>query len=387
MVVHDRDASDPPKPPKQEQEQATTDITEVAPGVLRTQLPIDLPGLGHVNCYVMEDERGIAVVDPGLPGEDSWKALNDRLHRAGYEVEDIHTVVITHSHFDHFGSSDRIRETTGAEIVTHESFRVLWNGREVAEHEDSAELIEASPAEQEAEIDRIFAERLPWGSPRSRPPQAQLDRMREMGQFSNTWLRTPRSTRPLADAQTIRLGRTEWVAVHTPGHTHDHLCLYEPGHGVMLSGDHVLPTITPHITGISPDVDPLARFFASLHKMGTFEDVSVVLPAHGHPFADLGKRANEIIEHHEHRLDIIRDATAAVGAGSVTDYMRVLFSERAWGDMAESETFAHLEHLKVLGDLRRSNPDGVARYTLGDDRSLDGLSVPHQRQCPNSSIH
>ena len=71
------------RPPKQEQEPASDDVTEVAPGVLRTQLPISLPGLGHVNCYVIEDERGIAVVDPGLPGEDAWVDLVDRLGRAG----------------------------------------------------------------------------------------------------------------------------------------------------------------------------------------------------------------------------------------------------------------------------------------------------------------
>ena len=106
-----------PRPRKQEQEEATTDVTEVAPGIVRTQLPVNLPGLGHVNCYLMEDERGIAVVDPGLPGDDSWNALNDRLGRAGYAVGDIHTVVITHSHFDHFGGATRIHDITGADII------------------------------------------------------------------------------------------------------------------------------------------------------------------------------------------------------------------------------------------------------------------------------
>ena len=38
--------------------------------------------------------------------------------------------------------------------------------------------------------------------------------------------------------------------MHTPGHTADHLCLFDPAEGVLLSGDHVLPTITPHINGI-----------------------------------------------------------------------------------------------------------------------------------------
>ena len=56
------------RPIKQEQETASEDISEVAAGVLRAQLPVNLPGLGHVNCYILEDEDGIAVIDPGLPG-------------------------------------------------------------------------------------------------------------------------------------------------------------------------------------------------------------------------------------------------------------------------------------------------------------------------------
>lgn len=352
-----------PKPRRQEQEDATTDITEVAPGILRTQLPVNLPGLGHVNCYLLEDERGLAVVDPGLPGEDSWNDLNDRLGRAGYKVSDIHTSVVTHSHFDHFGGSTRITAETGAGLLTHESFRILWNGREADEDEDSGALAEATIEEQEAELDRIFSERLPWGTQRTRPPQEQLDRMRRMGRWTPDWRRTPTPTVRVSDAQTVHLARREWVALHTPGHTHDHLCLYDPEHGVMISGDHVLPTITPHIGGINPaSHDPLQEFFTSLERMTAYPDVSVVLPAHGHPFADLTGRANEIIDHHQHRLDIIRDATENLDQGTVTDFMRVMFSERAWGDMAESETYAHLEHLRELGELRREDPEGVAHY-------------------------
>ena len=53
---------------RQEQESAREIVSEVAPNVLRMELPIRLPGLGHVNCYAILDDEGAAVVDPGLPG-------------------------------------------------------------------------------------------------------------------------------------------------------------------------------------------------------------------------------------------------------------------------------------------------------------------------------
>ena len=114
-----------PRPPKQEQLPASNEIVEVAPNILRTQLPISLPGLGHVNMYVLEDKRGVAVIDPGLPGRESWKALKARLHSIGVPLKRVHSIVITHSHPDHFGGAARLRKETGADIITHQSFR-LW---------------------------------------------------------------------------------------------------------------------------------------------------------------------------------------------------------------------------------------------------------------------
>ena len=85
---------------------------EIAPNVIRMQLPIWMPGLGHVNMYGLLDDRGLAVVDPGLPGPSSWKALKQRLKTAGFRLKDVHTVVVTHSHPDHFGGAGRIRKET-----------------------------------------------------------------------------------------------------------------------------------------------------------------------------------------------------------------------------------------------------------------------------------
>ena len=116
--------------------------------------------------------------------------------------------------------------------------------------------------------------------------------------------------------------------LHTPGHTEDHLCLFDPTEGVMLSGDHVLPTITPHIGGFNPQGDPLLDFFESLDKVAAYgPDVSIVLPAHGHPFDDLAGRAKAIQEHHVERLDLLRRTTEELGRPArVQEFSTHLFS-------------------------------------------------------------
>jgi glyoxylase-like metal-dependent hydrolase (beta-lactamase superfamily II) len=340
------------RPRRQEQERAATEVTEVAPGVLRAQLPIDMPGLGHVNCYVLEDARGFAIVDPGLPGRRPYAQLVARLARAGVPIARVHTVVVTHSHPDHFGGAAWVRAATGAEIVTHERFRLIWDRTEPPDLdvEDVPDAIEpATPAVRRRPWDPP-----PWGGDGHNFPLKRRMRMRAAS-IAPRLFKTPVPTVRVADSDIVTLAGREWVGLHTPGHTEDHLCLFDPTEGVMLSGDHVLPTITPHIGGFNPQGDPLLDFFESLDKVAAYgPDVSIVLPAHGHPFDDLAGRAKAIQEHHVGRLDLLRKTTEELGRPArVQEFSTHLFSPRAQGAMADSETFAHLEHLRRAGELQR----------------------------------
>jgi glyoxylase-like metal-dependent hydrolase (beta-lactamase superfamily II) len=343
---------------RQEQEQARDAVTEVAPGILRMQLPIMMPGLGHVNCYALEDERGFAVVDPGLPGPDSYDALLNRLASAELPLRRLHSVIVTHSHPDHFGGAARLREETGADVVTHRDFRLWFDPEPDAEDPEAAAVEETPPQVLQGPWERP----VPWGGQPFRPPEGSVGRSAE--EF-RAYMTHPRPTRRLDDADVASFARRDWIAVHTPGHTPDHLCLYDPTEGVVLSGDHVLPTITPHISGIGNSDDPLAEFFSSLDRVRTLEGVRYVLPAHGHPFTDLSGRVDEIKKHHVERLARLSSASHELGrAASVNELMQHLFSPRAWGSMAESETYAHLEHLRLAGQAGAHWEDDLLCYEV-----------------------
>ena len=347
-----------PRPKRQEQEAASPEVTEVAPNILRSQLPIFLPGLGHVNCYLLQDDRGVAIVDPGLPGPQSWRALVDRLKQAGYKPKDVHTVVVTHSHPDHFGGAGRFRDSYGAEIITHRSFTTWFDpaSDESAVDEDGIPVA-AAPTP--------FGRAIPWrDDQRFSPPLRRQLRFKLIRTLARGFMKTPAPTRRVQDGEIVTLAGREWVSLHTPGHTADHLCLYDPVEGVVLSGDHVLPTITPHISGLAAGADPLKEFFASLDKVAELDGVELALPAHGHPFHDLAGRAKEIREHHEERLDTLRSAAEELGSATVEEYMQRLFKQRSWGQMAESETYAHLEHLRATGEADSRVDKGALRYHL-----------------------
>lgn len=385
---------------RQEQEDATTDVVEVAPNVLRLQLPIQFTGLGHVNMYTLLDDRGAAVVDPGLPGGGSWKAIADRLRRAGLTVDDVHTVVVTHSHPDHFGGAGRLAHEAGAEIVAHAGFKVPWlpetfpdvvtfddDGfpEDVPEDADRARagaFAAASPSTAAATGNRPqWGGGTKWNRKSFMPSLPKRLALRTVRRLRPNLFRPPVPTRRVSDGERVRLAGRDWMAIHTPGHTEDHLCLHDPEHGVLIAGDHVLPTITPHISGMgSTDRhDPLDAYLVALDKVAAL-DVGTALPAHGHPFTDVSGRVGAIKRHHDERLDRTLEIAAELGGqGTVEEFSQRLFRERHWGLMAESETFAHLEHLRHRGMASRHDRDGEAVYVIEDPAGVPRPTRPFDR--------
>jgi glyoxylase-like metal-dependent hydrolase (beta-lactamase superfamily II) len=356
------------RPAKQEQQRASDEVVEVAPGVLRLQLPIQMPGLGHVNTYAMEDDKGIALVDVGVPGKDSWTALQRGLKAAGLPLKRVHSVFVTHSHPDHYGGAGRMMEASGATVVTHRDFHT-WETRthrcDDPTHAHDEEIGEEDDADGPTVVaGPPWSKPSPWGGQRFRPP---LKRRLSYGFLSpllrNRWS-PPTPGRTLVDGEEFQLAGRTWIARHTPGHTVDHLCLHDPTEGLLLSGDHVLPTITPHISGIGTACDPLDDFLHSLDAVAALTDVRTVLPAHGQPFSDLAGRCESIKEHHQERLDTLTAASEGHGWATVEALSHELFRQRSWGPMAESETYAHLEHLRRAGRAERRRAGDVLEYRV-----------------------
>jgi glyoxylase-like metal-dependent hydrolase (beta-lactamase superfamily II) len=369
-----------PQPPiRQEKLEASTEVIEVAPGVLRMQLPIELPGLRHVNTYVLADPTGVALVDPGVPGPKSWNDLNDRLAKAEVPLERIHTVFITHSHPDHFGNAMRIREVSGARIVTHRSFQTMHQQDHVCILDDCED-----PDHSHGDVNQIiptrgpvhgFDQPAPWGglwSPQYSNPELRKSRT-EM--YAEQGWALPKPTNRVRNGEMVPIGSGNWQAVHTPGHTIDHLCLFDVEHGTLITGDHILPTITPHISGMHSGADPLNDFFRSLRYTAALTGVTRGLPAHGGVIEDVPTRALDIIEHHVGRMAVLHDASSGEGWMSVAGYSNHLFRPERQGALADSETYAHLAHVELRGMAeRRVRDDGIHEFRVLD-RPLSDVTL------------
>lgn len=342
---------------RQEQMPAQPGAFEVADGLVRVQLPIRFTGLGHVNTYVIEDDEGVMVVDPGLPTRGSWTALTAGLKEWGIPVGRVRSVLVTHSHPDHFGGARRLVRVSGAEMVTHDSYRTWWKRRGAQGR--LGELSGRAAADEARARSGVY----PWHDPAA--ARGWRRRLRSMGPkhlFLGS-MRSPVPDRRLSDGEVFGWGGRRWVAIHTPGHTGDHLCIYAPDDRLLLSGDHVLPTITPHVAALGAGPDPLGAYLASLDKVAKL-DLRMTLPAHGQPITDLEERVEAIRQHHHRRFRQLADASERLGPATTEALSRAIYPERHWGYLADSETYAHLIHLEALGLAQRIDGSGAPRFTV-----------------------
>jgi glyoxylase-like metal-dependent hydrolase (beta-lactamase superfamily II) len=323
-------------------------VEEVTGGVWSIPVPIPDNPLRYVLTYLIEHQSGFLMVDPGWNHPDSWTALTTGLAAAQIPMSAITAVVITHVHPDHHGLSGAVREQSGAWIAMHEREDAWLAG--LAEPSDiragmlSYMRLSGAPPEHLAEL----SARQPAGGPG-----------RGMA----------RADRTLTHGDLIDVPGLAMRAIWTPGHSPGHLCFHLESRGLLLTGDHVLPRITPNISVYDLTSSPLDDYLGSLAALRGIEP-GEVLPAHEYRFTDLDARLDALAEHHQERLDEVSQALSAVpdGLSAWQVALRVSWS-RPWDQLgpfqhqaALGEVSAHLRHLERHGRGRRTEADGTTLW-------------------------
>lgn len=326
---------------------SATGCWEAAPGVHRIPLGMPNDGLRAVSVYVVETAGGLVLVDGGWHVASAVEELSRGLARIGRRLDEIAALYVTHIHRDHYTLAVELRRLTGAAVHLGRGERAgLHAVRQLDSNVPVASLRELRRAGAGALVPRI--EELT-----SVEPFAASD-----WEDPDGWL----------DAGMLDLGQRQWEVVPTPGHTRGHVVLHDAEAGLMFTGDHVLPTITPSIGFELGAWDlPLGHYLASLRLLLARPD-AVMMPAHGHPGGSVHARVRELLEHHERRLDQTLDAVRSSGRATGVDVAaRLTWTRRhralreldAFNQMiAVCETLAHLDLLVAEGQLTSAPRDG-----------------------------
>jgi glyoxylase-like metal-dependent hydrolase (beta-lactamase superfamily II) len=314
-------------------------VIQEARGVFRLPLHTPFP-VGPINVYLLEGER-LVLFDTGIRADRTWQELVEGLAERGHRPADIETVVISHAHIDHQGLADRF---AGA--------RILVGGPDLAAVHDV-------PGHSDEQLPTVRALLAAWEV----PPLHEAEMEKALEVFR--WAGSAPSAEPVADGTVLEGLPGEVVALAMPGHTRGLTCLLRREDGLLFSSDLLLPVITPN-PAVYTDVDPprsgLPDYLASLRRLLTL-DIRRVLPGHGRPFDFTNARIEQLLTHHEQRLDEI--LTALDGGGSVFAVAERVFSglDPLNLFLALREVYGHLEILREQGKVGWEEQSGVWRYS------------------------
>jgi glyoxylase-like metal-dependent hydrolase (beta-lactamase superfamily II) len=216
----------------------------------------------HVNCYLVEVEHGLLLVDTGLP--NMWPLLMQSLSELGRRPQDLTGIVLTHAHFDHLGCAARLQSELGLRIWAH--------------HGDH--YLAAHPYRYKHERPRLpYPLRYPRGA-RVLAQMARAGALRVRGVEGLIDLDRA-GAEPIPGAPQV---------IFSPGHTAGHCALHWADRDVILTGD-ALVTLDPY-TGITgPQIVARAATADSAQAVTSLDALAatgaaVALTGHGVPWRD-----------------------------------------------------------------------------------------------------
>lgn len=325
----------------------TGDMREVAPGVHWLRMPLPFK-LDHINLWLVEDGDGWTAVDTGI-ARDEVKEAWEQIFASRLGGRPIKRVIVTHFHPDHMGLAGWLCERFALRLWA--TMGEWAFGRMLSL--DSGALYRQAVYRfyQGAGFDDQLLEMV---AGRGNPYAARVSPI-------------PVSYRRLQGGETIDIGGGDWRVIVGTGHSPEHAGLFSEQLGVLISGDQILPRISPNVSvwPQEPEADPLALFLGSLDAFRSLPGETLVLPSHDWPFTGLHGRLDELAHHHDGRLAETLDICAQPRTGS--DVLKGLFDrelDQHQVFFAIGESLAHLHYLEGQGRIeRRRRDDGVILFS------------------------
>jgi glyoxylase-like metal-dependent hydrolase (beta-lactamase superfamily II) len=272
--------------------------------------------------------------------------LERALDQAGLSLDHVRLLVCTHAHSDHYGLAGPIIDRAGCELWMH------------PEH-DHMKRAARNP-------ERAFERRIEVAR-QSGVPEAAIQGYSDARKGQPLGVaRIVDPDRDLVPGVEIGTDLGTFQVYETPGHAPSHVCLHEPGRGLLISGDHLLGRVSLYYDyGWTPD--PAGEFLSSLDVVDEL-DSSLCLPGHGRPFRDVREHIEANRREVHERIERVRSALRGGGPKTPFEIVPTLLGDPnpsplmfTWG---LSEALAYLDHLERLGEVSRVDTEPADRWAL-----------------------
>lgn len=181
--------------------------------------------MNSVNTYLVGDKGGkIAIIDPGTKNNNIINIIDD------FELKP-EKIINTHSHFDHIGGNEFLKNKYNINIVIHKSEKGFLN-----------------------------------------------DPAKNLSELLGNEIVSPEADIFLEDGDVIKLGTNDFEVIHTPGHSPGGIALYNKNKKILFSGDTIFKTGVGRFDFSSSDKKKLRN---SIEKLLKLDDDVKVYPGHG----------------------------------------------------------------------------------------------------------
>ncbi len=160
----------------------------------------------------------------------------------------------------------------------------------------------------------------------------------------------------IRDGHVIRGDGWKMEAIHTPGHTSNHLCYALHEENTLFSGDHIMGWST---SVVSPPDGHMGDYLNSLRRV-LDRDFDIIRPTHGAAITEVQPFVQAYIDHRLKREDQILGALNS-GLNQITDIVAKLYVDvdKRLHPAAAHSVLSHMIHLRETGRVSADGPDGL----------------------------
>lgn len=301
--------------------------------------------LNHINLFALETDAGWVLVDCGINTDDNaaqWDAILPQLTAQ----RPIAGILVSHHHGDHIGYAGPLAARTGAPILIGQAEYEMARAAQVMNDSAYGEMTAAAYTN--------------YGL-----PAEAVERNRQIGNYYRQLVAPLPEVTIIDPAWRLHTVAGTWSPRFDAGHSPGHLSLIDSDRRLYLAIDFLLGRISPNISVSlrDPDGDVLADYYTYLNDLGWLTPDWQILCGHDWHYFDGARRARQLIQHHDRRLDQLR---AAGKSQTTADAIATLFPMELTDHetyFASCEARAHLNHLVTRGEMTCEMTDGIARFT------------------------
>ncbi len=287
-------------------------MQEVYPGIFLIK---EKGSMGAVkppeNVYVLAGNDGI-IYDAGYGTKKALKYfLNEfREIKAFYKEQNknfqITRILVSHGHPDHISGLTKLRETLKLKVIlTNKTANIIKNKSSFEESQKADDYddylrIRTKVVRKLRNFFRNFGSKL------------FFKRM-----YGISYLNDPDEI--IEEKSEILINNEIWKIFPSPGHSFDHISLYNDEKGILISGDNVMMALT---TWLGPPESDLSEYIKTIKNLQNLPNLKLILPAHGNFIEEPQERLSEILKHRKERESqvlnlILQNSDYGISPGSI----------------------------------------------------------------------